>query len=142
VSKLFSWKPTDSVDGALLDQQHQALFATVERLYDALRQANGLAVAGEVFSRLLDYSLNHFAAEEALMEKQRYPRLKSHREEHRAFTSELRKFQKDFQAGNKNVVALLLPYLQNWIKVHVQGADHQYGEFLKVQAASRAQAQG
>ena len=139
MSKIFCWKPSDSVDGALLDQQHQALFASAQQLFDALSRGEGPSVAEEVFGCLVDYSANHFAAEEALMQQQNYPRLKSHRAEHRAFTTKLREFQQDFQSGKKSVVTDLLPYLQDWIKAHVQGADHQLGEFLK---ANQAQAKG
>jgi hemerythrin len=142
MNKLFLWKQTDSVDGDLLDRQHQELFQTVQELYDALKRADGLAVAEHVFSRLIDYSTNHFAAEEALMQKQQYPAFASHRAEHQAFTRKLLSFQKSFQAGNGSVVSDLLPYLQAWIKNHVQNADHQYGEFLKANDARRGQAAG
>ncbi len=141
-AKIFSWKQTDSVDVAMLDRQHQELFKTVQELYDALARADGLAVAEYVFGRLIDYSANHFEAEEALMEKDRYPGFKAHQAEHQAFTTKLLAFQKDFHAGNKGVVAALLPYLQGWIKHHVQYADHQYGEFLKTQRAGRAHGAG
>ena len=129
--KIFSWKPTDSVDIALLDRQHQALFEIAQQLFDALSRADGLSVAEEVFTRLMDYSANHFAAEERLMEKHDYPSLKTHRAEHRAFTSKLTDFKKDFKAGNASVLSIMLPYLQSWIKDHVQRSDHQYSEFLK-----------
>jgi hemerythrin len=142
MSKIFLWKPSDSVDVALIDQQHQELFDTAQHLYDALKRADGTAVAEEVFSRLVGYSSNHFAAEEALMAKQNYPSLKSHRFEHRAFTTQLHEFQKDFQAGHKSVVTALLLYLQKWIKAHVQGADHHFAEFLKAHAQAKAQSAG
>ena len=69
MSQIFRWKQTDSVDVELLDRQHQELFETAQELYDALKRADGLAVAEHVFSRLIDYSTNHFADEEALMQK-------------------------------------------------------------------------
>jgi hemerythrin len=129
--KIFSWKPSDSVDVALLDRQHQALFEIAQQLYDALSRADGIAVAEDVFNRLMEYSANHFAAEERLMEKHEYPSLKTHRAEHRAFSNKLTEFKKNFKAGNASVLSDMLPYLQSWIKDHVQRSDHQYSEFLK-----------
>ena len=137
--KIFSWKQSDSVDVELLDRQHQAMFKVVQELHEALSRAEGMQVAEDVFSRLMDYSTNHFEAEESLMEKQHYPRLKSHRAEHRAFADELQTFKEAFRAGNQNVVVNLLPYLQQWIKNHVQGADRQYGEYLKTRGDWRAE---
>jgi len=137
MSQIFCWKQTDSVDGALLDRQHQALFETAQDLFDALSHADGLSVAEDIFSRLMDYSANHFAAEEKLMARQKYPGLKSHQAEHRAFTDQLLAFKNDFKAGNGSVVSIMLPYLQQWIKEHVQGADHRLGEFIKVQDERR-----
>jgi hemerythrin-like metal-binding protein len=142
MTRLFSWKLTDSVDVELLDRQHQALFATVQELYDALARADGVAVAEDVFSRLVDYSSNHFAAEEALMKQHNYPRFKTHQFDHRNFSQQLLNFENDFRAGNQSVVATLLPYLQQWIKNHVQGADHQFGEFMKSQTKAKSGAAG
>lgn len=136
MARIFSWKQTDSVDAELLDRQHQALFKVVRELYDALSRAAGLEVAEDVFSRLVDYSLNHFQTEESLMEKQQPP-FKTHRVKHRDFTSELRTVRKDFQLGNKGVLVNLLLYLQQWIKNHTQGADHEHAKFLKARGERR-----
>ena len=131
MGKIFSWKPSDNVDIALLDQQHRALYAIAQELYDALSRADGVSVAEDVFTRLMEYSANHFAAEERMMEKHDFPHLKTHRLEHRAFATRLMAFKKNFKAGNASVLSDLLPYLQCWIKDHVQRSDHQYSEYLK-----------
>ena len=70
------------------------------------------------------------------MEKQQPP-FKTHRVEHRDFTSELRTLREDFQLGNKGVLVNLLLYLQQWIKNHAQGADHEHAKFLKARGERR-----
>jgi hemerythrin len=61
----------------------------------------------------MEYSPNHFAAEEKLMEQHHYPhphpRLRPHRAEHQQFTSKLLAFKEDFQKGKQGVVTALLP---------------------------------
>jgi hemerythrin len=133
MDKIFRWKPTDAVNVALLDRQHQALFETAQELYDALSRGDGMAVAEDIFAKLMDYSSNHFAAEEALMEKHRFPGIRAHQEDHRAFITQLMIFKDAFNEGSGSALANMLPYLQYWIKHHVQGADRQYSEFLKKQ---------
>ena|SRR2546426_10005519 len=142
MSRIFRWNPTDSVDLGLIDCQHKELLETAEELHEALSRADGLAVAEHVFIRLIDYMSNHFAAEEKLMEQYHYPQLKSHRAEHNEFASKLLAFQHDFKAGKQSVVTTMLPYLQDWIKNHVHGSDHHFGDFIKVNTKANTQAAG
>lgn len=142
MTKLFSWKQNDSLGVVVLDRQHQELFDTAQQLYDALTRADGVGVAEDIFSRLMDYSSHHFADEEVLMQQHHYPRLKSHQAEHRSFSYELMNFRKEFRAGNQSVVSSLLPYLQHWIKNHTQGADLHFAEFMKPIVIAKGQSAG
>src|SRR5690242_9857760 len=121
MSRIFRWKPNDSVDLGMIDQQHKELLETAEELHQALSRADGLAVAENIFTRLIDYVSNHFSAEEKLMEQYRYHQIKPHQAEHREFESKLLAFQQEFHGGRQSLVTTLLPYLQNWIKGHVHG---------------------
>lgn len=142
MSKLFAWKQSDSFGVVVLDRQHQELFDTAQQLYDALTRADGVGVAEDIFSRLMDYSSNHFADEEALMKQHHYPRLRTHQAEHRAFTDELLGFRREFRAGNDSVPSNLLPYLQQWIRSHTEGADRHFAEFMKPIAKAKGTSAG
>jgi len=94
MSGVFEWKDSYSVKVTALDNQHKKLFTIVNEPYTAMGTGHGREVAGDVLQRLVDYTVNHFAAEEKLMEKHGYPYLASHRQEHKALTDKVLAFKK------------------------------------------------
>ena len=126
----FQWNETYSVKVDAMDAQHQQLFGIIRELFTAMRSGHGKAVAGEVLERLIDYTGNHFAAEEQLMEKHGYPQLAAHRVEHRNLENKVRAFKKEFDAGSIAITLELMTFLQNWLTNHVQTVDQQYGVYL------------
>jgi len=72
-SSTFRWTEVYSVKIALLDEQDQKLFDTVNELDRALRTGGGNSVIDPVVGKLLDYARVHFAEEESLMEKHNFP---------------------------------------------------------------------
>lgn len=126
----FQWRESYSVKVTALDNQHKQLFAIIRELYTAMQSGRGSDVAGDVLQRLIDYTVNHFATEEKLMEKHGYPHLASHRVEHRALTDQVVAFKKNFDAGTSNVSQELLAFLQHWLRDHIQAVDQKYSDFL------------
>jgi hemerythrin-like metal-binding protein len=82
---VFRWTDMYKVNVALLDQQHQGLFDTVNELERALRVGEGNAVIDGILDRLVTYAGLHFAAEESLMERHSFPGLPTHRIQHEMF---------------------------------------------------------
>ena len=64
---------------AVLHQQHQQLFDTVNALDQALRKGEGNAVLDPILKKLVDYVLVHFAAEDALPQQHDFPGSCNHR---------------------------------------------------------------
>ena len=90
----FEWKDSYSVKVGALDNQHKKLFATAEELHKAMLSGHGSDKAGEVFGRLIDYTVNHFAAEE----KEVFP-LAEGFPELRSLVSELKAEHEDSDKG-------------------------------------------
>lgn len=84
-TQTFRWTEKYALNVQALDNQHRTLFATTNELNDALSYGDGAAAVDPVLQKLVDYALSHFAAEEALMKKHRFPDLAKHRAEHEDF---------------------------------------------------------
>lgn len=82
---VFRWTDIYKVNVAILDQQHQGLFDTVNELERALRLGEGNAAIDGILDRLVTYAGLHFAAEESLMERHDFPGLSTHRIQHEMF---------------------------------------------------------
>lgn len=130
MSATFQWEDSYSVKVAALDNQHKKLFDLVSELHIAMSEGHGNDVAGDVLRRLIDYTVQHFSAEEMLMELHNFPGLVAHRAEHKALTDKVLAFKKEFDAGTSYVTVQLMTFLQQWLKNHIQTVDQRYGDFL------------
>jgi hemerythrin len=129
----FQWTDRYSVKVEAMDEQHKKLFALINELYGAMIKGHGNDVAGDILRRLIDYTAQHFSAEERLMQKHNYPGLASHRLEHKALTDKVIAFKKEFDAGDTYITPELLTFLQRWLTDHIQKVDKRYGDFLNTQ---------
>ncbi|MGB8773830.1 MAG: hemerythrin domain-containing protein, partial [Terriglobales bacterium] len=75
MDKAFQWNPSYSVKVYALDAQHKKLFDIIRELYTAMSSGHGKDAVGDVLRRLIDYTVQHFAAEEKLMAEHAYPLL-------------------------------------------------------------------
>jgi hemerythrin len=83
------WKDEYRVNVSVIDDQHRKLAELARRLHDALEQGRP---AGEIFlalNELIAFTRRHFATEEELMVKYRYPDLAAHRAAHRELLARL-----------------------------------------------------
>lgn len=127
---MFEWNDSDSVKVHVLDGQHKQLFAVLQDLHNAMKSGHGKDVAGELLRRLIDYTVKHFAMEEELMEKHKFPGLAAHRSQHHDLTQQVLAFKKDFDAGVGNITPQLMSFLEDWLKNHIKKSDQSYCEFL------------
>jgi hemerythrin len=126
----FLWSERYSVNIAELDRQHQAFFAIVHELNQALAVGKGAAVTHSILERLVEYAHNHFAAEEALMTEHKFPALLTHRAEHEKFAQLVAEFLEHYHAGKTGVSVSLMLFLQTWLREHILVSDKAYSSFL------------
>jgi hemerythrin-like metal-binding protein len=101
-SSTFRWTEAYCVKIALLDQQPQKLFDTVNELDRALRTGEGNSVIDPILRKLADYARVHFAEEESVMETHNFPGLSNHRIEqieHEFFRHKIDGFLQEHKAA-------------------------------------------
>jgi len=127
---VFRWTEAYKVNVAVLDQQHQELFATVNKLERALRVGEGNSAIDGILDRLMTYAGSHFAAEESLMERHDFPGLSTHRVQHEMFRKKMMTLLEKRRSAKSGVAVELLLFLQTWLKQHLLRTDKQYSAFL------------
>lgn len=135
MDKAFQWNDSFSVKVNAMDDQHKKLFEITRELYSAMQSGQGKKVVGDVLQRLIDYTVHHFASEEALMEQNGYPDLAQHQAEHRALTDKVVAFQEKFNAGQAVITSELMTFLQEWLTGHIHNIDRRYGEFMNAKGS-------
>lgn len=126
----FRWTEAYRVNVAELDRQHQDLFDAINELDLALSTGEGDVVIASLLEKLMKYAEDHFAAEEALMEKHGFPGLSTHRAQHKVFRHKIAIFLASHKAHKASVPVSLLLFLREWLKDHLLKTDKQYSAFF------------
>jgi len=114
-----------------IDAQHQALYAEVAALHDAMR-SNRLDLVPGVLDGLERYAREHFLTEEQVMVEHAFPRLAQHRVLHRAFVDELGRHRAQLAGRTtlSGVVGLSI-WLGDWLREHLRKEDGLLAEYLR-----------
>ena len=133
---LVTWDASYSVKVFRCDEDHRKLFALLNQLNDAMKCGRGSQIIQQVVKELADYTKFHFAAEEALLEKTKYPALGSHRAKHQAFIRKIEEFQNELKMGNLPNSISVSDFLRDWLTQHIKQTDQRYSAHLNANGVS------
>ena len=133
---MFEWHNEYSVQIGSVDAQHKVLFGLAQELFTAMNAGRSKAALARILDRLVQYTQVHFAHEERLMQKHRYPAFQAHKAEHEALIRKVLEFQQEFQQGKVTISVQLLQFLRDWLEKHIKGSDQRYSPFLRQQAVA------
>lgn len=133
---MFDWKPEYSVQMQEIDTQHKRLFALASDLHVAMSKGKGKAILDQALGRLIDYTKEHFRAEEQIMRKFGYPGADAHKVEHEQLTAKVVDYQQKLLSGEACLTVDLLMFLQNWLQHHINGSDQKYAAHIRGKAAA------
>jgi hemerythrin len=131
-----------------VDKQHQRLVEMVTQLDVASKKYHKNSTrkreaAGEVIAEMIDYTLSHFAFEEALMEDAQYEFFRAHKRIHELFVERAGEYKKRFEAG-EDIVDELYDVLKRWLFNHIRNDDKAFAPSVKarLKALSRSKHRG
>jgi hemerythrin len=130
------WEPRLSVGVPFIDQQHQELIGALNALLAAMQSSRGKEEVGKLLQFLGEYTVSHFAAEEQMMARTRYPGLAGHKEQHEAFVAEFKKLAAEFaKTGPTTGLAIRLNgKVCEWLREHIGHLDRQLADFVNRRA--------
>ena len=126
------WDDALSVGYNNIDIQHKKLFAIIRQFKDALSlpQNRYKLEIGKILTKLIDYTVYHFSAEEKIMEKYEYPSLAEHAEMHKSFVKKMSDALKDLASGNTDIGNDFYLFLGRWLVEHIAVNDHKWSAFI------------
>ena len=71
----FIWNDSYSVGVKAFDEQHKKLFALVDDLHEAMVAGKARTITGQILNEMVEYTRQHFSAEEKMLQKYDYPGL-------------------------------------------------------------------
>ena len=116
-----------------IDAQHRELFARIQTLLDASRSQRSREEVVRLLEYLGGYVVDHFAAEERMMEESGYPRLGGHRAEHLQFVKELAILRHELKSEGPTKIFVIRVgnRVTEWLREHIYRTDRILADWLR-----------
>ncbi|RKZ37625.1 MAG: hypothetical protein DRQ37_01445 [Gammaproteobacteria bacterium] len=124
------WSEKISVGNEILDEQHRKLFEVFNRLNTFMYGSGDAAALGRIFDDLDKYISEHFATEEALMQRHGFPGYAEHKAEHERFRTRLESLVRKHRAGDISLTPVVTAFIHNWLHEHIGETDRGYVSFI------------
>jgi hemerythrin len=135
VSDLFTWDPQKfSVHVDDMDREHQKIIVLMNRLHELYKQGAPATEQGKALTALAEYTVKHFADEEAYMGRIGYPGLLVHKGVHKHLLERVGQFVAAFKASGK-LGDDLFAFLKMWLSAHICGVDMKYAHHRSAHVA-------
>lgn len=134
----YAWRQEYSVGVPELDDQHRRLFALLDAIVAEINDPTSCADIGPSIDELRPVVVEHFATEEALMERAGYEGLAYQHQLHAAFLVELDEWARRVACGDRHAARDLGDFLADWLIRHTLGIDRAYAGRLGELGASAA----
>ena len=130
MATIIEWSNQLVINHQIIDEQHQEMIAMINRLHDCIVDPGHRAKFADQLEQLCNYTMDHFATEEALMQQLSYPHLARHREQHIQLSRQALELNQRFGGGEQPLTTEITQSLREWLLNHNQGEDRELGLFL------------
>ena len=120
-----TWKDSFAIGVPQIDRQHRELCDQVDILFDACTKGKGSEEIKRVLDFLANYTVRHFADEEAYQLKIKYPKYQQHKAKHTDFLNQVTKLKKEAtdQGVNITLVIKINQIVSAWLVDHIKNTD-------------------
>lgn len=127
---LMTWNHSFSVNVKQFDEQHIKLIDIINELHNAMIAGNAKEILGRIIDELVSYTVDHFSAEEMLMEAYVYQEMVDHKFKHERLVNQVAQLQQQFKEGHVILTLGVMMFLKDWLVKHIQGDDKRFGAHL------------
>lgn len=126
-----TWHSRYNTGIQIIDEQHQELFATVDRLRGSVQDGGDRDAIEGLLAALVQHSERHFATEESFMARYGYPDLPQHMAEHASMLTSLHELLGKFRESHHTLALMVPTFMEGWLKHHISDGDFGFVTFLK-----------
>ncbi|MBV5350518.1 hemerythrin family protein, partial [bacterium] len=77
------------------------------------------------------YTVDHFQAEESLMQETGYPGLEAHHALHEGLVHQVLELEEKYAAGTMILSIMTMHFLKDWLSHHIQDEDRKLAAYLR-----------
>lgn len=134
---MFQWKEEYSVDGCVIDHEHQHLFELANRILAIKDPAKQVDVVKEAIRNVYDYIEYHFSHEEELMREVEYPEYEQHAQKHQDLRNKMNMIPCTCY-DIKHFVVEFKQFMAKWVLHHIIEEDTKIAPYLKTPVGASA----
>jgi hemerythrin len=129
----YVWDGSLATGQAMIDEQHQKLFAAINDLLETCEKGKGKEELQKSLNFLNDYTIKHFFDEEELQKKYNYPDYPNHQKLHTAFKETVRQlYHKLIMSGATDaLIQEVQQEIGGWLVNHIQVQDKKIAAHIK-----------
>lgn len=124
------WTPQYNIGIKVLDEEHHALFDSVNRIQTAMSQQQDRAAIMPMLGELFEQTSRHFKGEEAMMADNGYSGAMLHSLKHQHLLEQAVAFLTRYNRG-AGLNDYSLGFLRDWLVTHIQDTDKLFALWLR-----------
>lgn len=130
--KALEWTQKYSMGSNVIDSHHQRLIGYINEIDKAINEGQVSAIyLAALAKKLEDYTSYHFQVEEGYMKRYQYPEYEAHRDEHEAFSAEVRRLKETLANDAWSTALRMTSYLKSWLIHHILVIDKEYAIYYQ-----------
>ena len=115
----------------LIDGDHRKLVDLVNTFFQAMQSGQDNGRVSTAMNDLIAYTREHFAREEAEMERTQYVAAHAHKAEHTKLLKQLIELNEMLDAGGRINLPAIADFLSGWLRDHILATDMKLAATLK-----------
>lgn len=120
-----------SVHVGVLDDDHKKMVAMIDDLFSSIQDGRGKNAVANILDKLVVYTVEHFAREEALFDKTGYPDAAPHKKAHAEMTKRVLAYQQKYRDEKTDALVVeIANFLWTWLVDHDLTFDKKYSPYL------------
>jgi hemerythrin len=124
------WYDSYCIGNEKIDSQHKELVEMISRLQESLTGATLKQETANAIKFLVQYTRQHFADEEELMERIAFEGYDHHKLQHEKLITEVTNVLLDIKKGKQINPFELFDFLLEWLFTHIKNEDKKIGRAL------------
>ena len=133
---LIKWRDSYSVGVEEIDEEHKMLVEIINELFTIVRDKGNVKDSAICIDKLIEYTVKHFADEEAMMEKADFPLINEHKAIHGNLLNTVTIFKRRIEDEEEMATQEFYIFLRDWLLTHILEEDMKYkGHFQSAETA-------
>jgi hemerythrin-like metal-binding protein len=132
--KLMEWNEALDIGVHDMNNEHKGLLDYMNKLYDLHNSKAKSYELKMILDKLKNATVDHFAHEEAYLDKIGWSNANTHKLIHKNLLNEFSTHYTKFETEGK-LTEEFFRFLKFWLGAHIQGIDKKYGDFVNKKTA-------